>query len=222
MSRFMLIASLVTSLSVSASAHAVRPHFATPPVQVSAVPTGVPGDEPVALDRDTVRAALATARHANLAAFRAYQKAGVFPSNTFRPGALNVWRDRDGHFCAAATIIRKSGNVALVDKVADQNNFIRLADVRQGPLMDWILTSGFTQDEIAAIQEPFMPVVEQPAPVPEPGPINVAMRSKEDARLRARYQAVTKMLVENEKQSLDLAVDRLMKHQTLAWQLVQS
>ena len=68
--------------------------------------------------------------------------------------------------CAAATIIKMSGQDALVNRVAEQNNFVRLADVEQGPLMDWILTSGFTQDEIAAIQEPFMPVTD--APVLEP------------------------------------------------------
>ena len=106
-------------------------------------------------------------------------------SNTFKPGQLNVWRDRDGHYCAAATIIRTSGQVALADKVAEQNNFIRLADVSQGPLMDWILTSGFTQDEIAAIQAPFQPVADKPTP--ESGPINLALREKENARLSAIF-----------------------------------
>jgi hypothetical protein len=112
-----------------------------------------------------------------------------------------------------------SGQDQLVAKVAEQSNFIRLADVRQGPLMDWILTSGFTQDEIAAIQEPFMPVA-RPEPRPAPVVVDARMRATEDARLRAKYIAVDKQLVKSESRSIELAVDRLMKHEQLAWQLV--
>ena len=175
-----------------------------------------------ALDRATVRAALVQARSRNLSAFRDYQKKGVFPSNTFKGKKLNVWLDADGHFCAAATIIKSSGQVDLVNQVADQNNFIRLADVKQGPLMDWILTSGFTQDEIAAIQEPFMPVMRpQPEPV-APILVDNKLRKAEDARLLAKYKQVDKSLVKNASKSLDKATDRLMKNPTLAWQLIAS
>ena len=136
---------------------------------------------------------------------------------------LNVWLDADGHFCAAATIIKMSGQDDLVNKVAEQNNFIRLADVKQGPLMDWILTSGFTQDEIAAIQEPFMPVTREPAVAPvEPILVDAKLRAKEDARLLAKYKQVDKQLVKNRAKSLDKATDRLMKNPTLAWQLLAS
>jgi hypothetical protein len=175
------------------------------------------------LDRATVRAALVQARSRNLSAFRDYQKKGVFPSNTFKGKKLNVWLDADGHFCAAATIIKASGQDDLVNKVAEQNNFIRLADVKQGPLMDWILTSGFTQDEIAAIQEPFMPVM-RPQPDEPAAPILVdnKLRKAEDARLLAKYKQVDKSLVKNASKSLDKATDRLMKNPTLAWQLIAS
>jgi hypothetical protein len=166
MSRFMIIASLVFGLSSVATASEAR--FAQPPGAVAAEAADRATADPIpaqlrimprrVLDRATVRAALAKARATNLAGFRVYQKKGVFPNNTFKPGKLNVWLDEDGNFCAAATIIKMSGMDDLVHKVAEQNNFIRLADVKQGPLMDWILTSGLTQDEIAAIQEPFMPV----------------------------------------------------------------
>ena len=214
MSRFftrLLMSSLVfTSV---ASAHAYRPPqldqegFAQPPRVAQR-----------ALDRATIRAQLAAARAKNLAAFRAYQKKGVFPSNTFQPNKLNVWRDAAGHLCAAATIIDQSGQHDLVRRVADQTNFIRLGDVKQGPLMDWILTSGFTQDEIAAIQEPFMPVRnEQPT---RPVLVDASKRAAEDARLRARYAVVTKMLVDNEQKSLDQATDRIMQHPALAWKLM--
>jgi hypothetical protein len=216
----------------------VQPAQPATPTPVNSVPTHTfaqppPGADVVApdpdeftgrvsIDRATVRAALVQARSRNLAAFRAYQKRGVFPSNTFKGKKLNVWLDADGHFCAAATIIKASGQDDLVARVAEQNNFIRLADVKQGPLMDWILMSGFTQDEIAAIQEPFMPVTRRPVLEPqEPVLVDAKLRKAEDARLLARYKQVDKMIVKNAAKSLDAATDRLMKHQELAWQLVE-
>ena len=196
---------------IHVSTDPVRAHFAQPPHEMPAR----------ALDRATVRAALARARAANLASFRAYAQRGVFPSNVYQPGALNVWRDPDGHLCAAATIIDRSGQHELVQRVADQSNFIRLADVRQGPLMDWILTSGFTQDEIATIQAPFRPVTPEPSPV-RPGIVDAKMRQQEDARLRAKYAAIDRLLVAQAKASLDTATDRLMAHPQLAWQVIDA
>lgn len=233
MSRLTLSCSLVIALSSVAVADRAT-GFAKPPTvaSVTASSSTASGVAEVPqlriaprrwLDRDTVRAALISARAANLNRFRVYQRKGVFPSNTYTDGKLNVWLDEDGHFCAAATIIKMSGKDALVNQVAEQNNFIRLADVRQGPLMNWILTSGFTQDEIAAIQEPFMPVTDNPVPEPQqPILVDSQLRRAEDARLRAKYRVVDRMLVKNQSRSIELAVDRLMKHQDLAWQLVAS
>jgi len=217
MSRFLIAASLVAALTTTAVADQ---RFAAPPPDVAAMSEPAelappaPDQMRVVLDRQTVRAKLAEMRAQNLARFRAYQQGGVFPSNTFEPRKLNVWMDADGHLCAAATIINASGQRDLVQQVAEQTNFIRLADVKQGPLMDWILTSGLTQDEIAAIQEPFMPVTRrQPAVDPK-------LRAAENARLIKKYKAVDAMIVKNQKTSLELAVDRLMKRQDLAWNLV--
>jgi hypothetical protein len=234
MSRFTLICSLVFGLSSASLVGSADAQFAkAPPATTVAMSNAAaarsdvpePAELRVAphrmLDRATVRAALVQARAANLASFRTYQKQGVFPSNSYKPGKLNVWLDEDGHFCAAATIIKMSGQDELVNKVAEQNNFIRLADVKQGPLMDWIMTSGFTQAEIAMIQEPFMPVVREPAVAPaQPIVVDNKLRKAEDARLRATYKKVDKQLVKSEKTSLDKATDLLMKHQNLAWQLL--
>ncbi|HEY5921691.1 MAG TPA: hypothetical protein VIV11_08470 [Kofleriaceae bacterium] len=232
MSRLTLIASLLLGLSSVATASESR--FAQPPASdarasVSAADVWAP---PVSTqlriaprrlpDRATVRAALAKARATNLAAFRVYQNKGVFPNNTFERDKLNVWLDEDGNFCAAATIIKLSGMDDLVTKVAEQNNFIRLADVKQGPLMNWILTSGLTQAEIAAIQEPFMPVMRTPVEPQQPILVDTKLRDGEDARLRAKYRTVDRMIVKNTKTSLDAATDRLMKFPSLARQLVDS
>lgn len=231
MSRFSIICSLVIGLSSSALVSHADAGFAKPP-QVAVSTHAARADVPVSagmriapqrrLDRAQVRAALAKARATNLAAFRAYQKKGVFPSNTFTRGKANVWLDAAGNYCAAATIIKMSGQDALVAQVAEQNNFIRLADVEQGPLMDWMLTSGFTQDEIALIQEPFMPVMRAPVEPSQPRIVDSKLRKAEDRRLRATYKAVDKRLVEQQKSSLDRAADRLMKHPDLAWKLVDA
>ncbi len=217
MSRLLIAASLVAALTTSAFADQ---RFAAPPPAVAAASEPASMEYPVesqmrvVLDRQTVRAKLAEQRAANLARFRAYQRGGVFPSNTFGNRKVNVWMDADGHLCAAATIINASGKTDLVQQVANQSNFIRLADVKQGPLMDWMLTSGLTQDEIAAIQEPFMPVTgEQPT-------IDPTLRAAETARLIKKYKAVDAKIVKNQKKSLERAVDRLMKRQDLAWALV--
>ncbi len=218
MSRLLIAASLIAAFATTSLASGQR--FAAPPPDVGDA-SGARADMPrqfreerVILDRATIRAKLAEQRAANLARFRAYQQGGVFPSNTFDARKLNVWMDADGHLCAAATIINASGKTDLVQQVADQTNFIRLGDVKQGPLMDWILTSGLTQDEIAAIQEPFLPVYRE-QPIVEP-----KLRSAENARLFKKYKQVTAMIEKNQKKSLDLAVDRLMKRQDLGWQLV--
>lgn len=210
--RLFVASLIVTSLTSLASADQ---RFSQPP------PSSAPRVEmdylmaPAPVDRAQVRAKLAANRTANLNRFRAYQTQGVFPSNTYTGDKLNVWLDEEGHFCAAATIIRMSGGVELTDKVAEQNNFIKLGDVKQGPVMDWILTSGFTQSEIASIQEPFMPVVEQPS-----APIDNGLRAREDARLRAKYKQVEAQIVKSVNASLEAATDRLMKNQALARQLL--
>jgi len=245
MSRFALVCSLVFGLSSATLAADAHAQFARPPsagpaagdivASVDARPSaGAPAltemrmPRRAAPDRAAVRAALMKARASNLASFRVYVRKGVFPSNTMSGNKLNVWRDDDGHICAAATIIKMSGQDELVASVAEQNNFIRLADVTQGPVMDWILTSGFTQDEIAMIQEPFMPVGKMPVAEPdEPAlaakpAIDTKLRAAEDARLRAKYKSIDKTLVKNARRSLDKAVDRLMQNNGLAWQLVDS
>lgn len=215
MSRIAIALSLVTALSSFAVAEKMSPGRMDPGYATRL------DEEPVVVDRAQARAALAKVRAENLATFRAYAKAGVFPSNVYQGKLLNVWRDQDGHLCAAATIIWKSGQHDLVDRVADQNNFIKLADIKQGPLMDWILTSGFTQEELVAIQKPFNPVTRNPEPAPQNAvAVDASMRATETARLAKLYKQVDKDLADNEQKSLDLAVDRLMKHPELGIKLV--
>jgi hypothetical protein len=228
MSRLALAFALFTSLSTSALAdRTVEPSFGMPAPMHFAQPPDAKAELPmVTLDRAAIRAKLAQNRTANLARFRVYQKKGTFPNNTYADGKLNVWRDQLGNLCAAATIINASGQTDLVMRTADQNNFIRLADVTQGPLMDWILTSGLTQAEIAAIQEPFMPVTITPdpriEPVDDPLVVDARMRRIEDRRLAAKYKQVDARIVKDTNKSLDAATDRLMANPSLAMTFLSS
>lgn len=145
----------------------------------------------------------------------------MFPNNTYNGKIINVWRDDAGDLCAVATMVNAS-DPTLVNRVAEQNNFIRLGTVTTGPLMDWILASGFTQEEIAQIQLPDSPVTRRPMPHPieRPIPVEARLRAAETARLVAQFKLVDQKLVKDQKASLELAVTRLMKHPQIAWDLI--
>jgi hypothetical protein len=164
-------------------------------------------------DRAEVKKALAKRRAKNLAAFRAYRKGGVYPHNTYRVGPLNIWRDDAGHLCAAATMIFKDDKVDLVKTTGDTNNNIRLMNVTEGPLLDWIMTSGFTIEEIDRIQ--------LPDSMPEQWSRNTEEDyRREDAKLAVGYAKTDKYLVAHAKAGLDRALDRVMHRPELAWALV--
>lgn len=211
-----LFAACLTAVTLTTSIAHATPIRAYDRVQMELeIPPDADAD---ALDPVAVRSALAAARQANLAAFHAYRIGGVYPHNTYAPGKLNVWTDAEGHICAAATIIKVSGDAELVTHTALTNNFIRLADVKDGALMSWILTSGLTQREIATIQEPFMEM---------PDPITIrneqraaarvaAARKREDARLAKKYAAIEATIAADTEASLDRAMALILKQPALA------
>ncbi len=229
MSRFLIACSLIGALTTSAFARnsdegSVR--FARPPAAADVYEPDLRVAPSRVLDRAAIRAKLIANRATNVANFRAYVRRGVFPSNTYKNGKLNVWIDAAGNMCAAATMINDWGLHDLVIRVADQNNFIRLLDVQTGPLMSWMLMSGLTKAEIVAIQEPgFMVRQRQPIDAPQvPSPILVdaKLRKAEDLRLARRYKQVDAMIAKNQNQSIEAAVDLLMKHPDLAWTLINA
>ncbi len=226
MSRFLIACSLIATLTTSAMAGAAEQptRFARPPAADVSAPAPVAMQMPArVLDRAAVRAKLLEQRATNVASFRAYVQRGVFPSNTYRTGKLNVWIDEDGNLCAAATMINDSGLGALVTGVGEQSNFIRLRDVSAGPLMDWMLMSGLTRAEIVAIQEPgFFVRNRQPQPDPSPTLVDADLRKAEDLRLERRYKRVDAMIAKNTNRSIEASVDRLMKNRVLAWALLDS
>jgi hypothetical protein len=160
--------------------------------------------------RADVRAALVKRRAHNLAAFHAYWTGGVYPHNSYRVGPLNVWRDANGHFCAAATMIDKDGQHDLAEQTANTNVNIRLLDVTSGPLLDWMLTSGLTIEDIDMIQ----------APAVMPQRVDPQTLATADAKLKKGYIATEKYLAKHAAEDLDIATTRLMDHPDLARALV--
>jgi hypothetical protein len=181
---------------------------------VTTRPAAVTVDRAHRAQRAKLRTILAERRATNVAAFRAYVVAGVYPHNDLRdtlpvedlPLELNIWIDGEGHRCAAAQMIWASGAHSLVEQQAAADNYIRLANVTDGPLMDWILTSGLTQDEVVLIQRPFR----------RPPPQHTAeWRTKADRAMRVKYDGIVRELARSQNASLDAAVDALVAHPDL-------
>ncbi|HTR54574.1 MAG TPA: hypothetical protein VMJ10_27975 [Kofleriaceae bacterium] len=80
-----------------------------------------------------------------------YDVAGVYPTDdTGMP--LSVFQDARGVRCPMAELMHRSGRDDLVAMVVHANNALRLAEVHDGPLYDWMTSSGLTHDEIAMVQ----------------------------------------------------------------------
>jgi hypothetical protein len=82
---------------------------------------------------------------------RDYYEAGVYPTDEAgRP--ISVFKDARGVRCPMAELIARSGHEDLVDEIAAVDNKMRLADVKDGPVFDWMAESGLTIEEIAMVQ----------------------------------------------------------------------
>lgn len=200
-----LIGSLVLASSLFACQSATPTKVAAPSPIVAVAPSKQ-------LDRDEVRAALAARRQIVFERFLAYREGRVYPVATDGSGMQHVWIDPQGNLCAAATLISKDLGRDTAVAVINRNNNIALATVKDGPLADWMLTSGLTHHEIVAIQEPgFVDQGYDPAAV-EPQPARIA----EINRLYNTYLSVERQLRTLWDENLDAATDALMAHPDLA------
>lgn len=99
----------------------------------------------------TPNAQLATRRAELLRYLDEYVAAGQYPTDAAGM-PQSVFVDARGVRCPMAELIWRSGHPELVEAVAREHNKVRLAEVTQGPLHDWMLGSGLTPDEITLIQ----------------------------------------------------------------------
>lgn len=169
-----------------------------------------PVHEGVSDHRDAWASWLAREREQQLQRLRLYERTGSFPRKPGEPGWHHQFLDANGVPCAVANLIGQSGHWDLVEHTAATRNDVVLSEVRDGPLIDWVLTSGLTLEEVAVIQEPgFEPMIEfvrdvEPAPDIEPAPILAEKR-----RLGRHLRAVQELLRADTEASLAKALDRL-------------
>jgi hypothetical protein len=162
------------------------------------------------IDRATVREKLAARRTQTVKHFLEYRDRGVYPVNQLPGGGFrHVWVDGAGNLCAAATLISKDWGREAAIQVGMKNLEIKLADVKSGAVLDWMLTSGLTRAELVAIQ--------LPGDTWLPGE---AARVQEIARMKQIYQDVERQIRSLWDANLELAVDELMKRPELAKKLV--
>lgn len=144
---------------------------------------------------------LAAARAKHLDQLHAYWDRGEFPMNETEDEIANIFRDRAGHLCAVANMLWTDGETELVDDTAERDNLIRLADVHDGPLYDWVMQSGFTQEEVAMIQVPYMPY-------------HPDARAQEILRLQTHLAEVESRLRDDTAQGLRIAAKRFLANST--------
>ena len=137
----------------------------------------------------------------------AYEAAGVFPVPNGAPGFQHQFVDAWGHPCAVAQMIIASGHVDLVNATSAAQNDVVLAELTDGPLVAWMLTSGFTREEIAIIQEPgWNGNFASNGDIYDPTPVNTP---EEIARVKAHLQAVLPLLRVDTEKALAKAQRRL-------------
>jgi hypothetical protein len=162
----------------------------------------------VTLDRARVRAKLAERRQVMFDRFLAYREGRVYPINELPGGGFrHVWVDNYGNLCAAATLISKDWGKDATVRAGQTNKEIKMADVKSGPILEWLLESGMTRAEIVAIQVPGFQY--------EP-----TARDQEVNRLYQIYVDVERQIKSLDEQNLELATDELMKHPELARDLL--
>jgi hypothetical protein len=151
-----------------------------------------------------LRAQLAAHRDQQIARLDAYARAGQFPHDYTTAPSLHMFRDAEGRLCAVANLVHEDGRDDLVEATVRNRNDLVVVDVHDGPMLDWMLDSGLTQEELARIQAPAPMVAVPPLPPAPPRIDEVAMI----AAIRAHIAEVEKELRANGDKSLDVAVAR--------------
>jgi hypothetical protein len=171
--------------------------------------------EPVAnepSERDLARARLAVHRVQQIERLGEYASRGEFPHNYATPPSAHIFRDDAGRLCAVANLVHQDGRDDLVDATVRAHNDLAVADVHDGPMLEWILASGLTQEELVRIQMP-APVLTRPQPVRKAAPL-VARVDAEETRMKEavvrHVEQVQAELRASTEKSLDVATDRYL------------
>ena len=145
--------------------------------------------------RAETKRSLAEHRSQQIARLQAYADRGVFPRN-FVPGSgpVHMFKDALGTRCAVANLIYLDGHGDLVDRAALARNDVIVADETSGPLHDWVLSSGLTNEEVRRVQGVLFGFENE---VP-------ALDERERERVRTRLRAALVELITNTDTSLEI------------------
>jgi hypothetical protein len=165
-----------------------------------------------AAETAALRAKLADHRKLQIARLHDYSAAGIFPLNLTTAPELHMLKDAQGTYCAVANLVVLDGLRDVIDATSKTHNDLLFADVNDGQLYSWILTSGLTREEIAAIQFPSSPVIEigdVGAPTPVPPQVVPSKQTESIAKLRKHFAEMEVLLTTSTDASLDVAATRL-------------
>ena len=96
---------------------------------------------------------LAHNRQQQIDRLHGYMNRGLFPLNQGQANSpVPIFVDRNQTHCAVGYLMHSAGNDIEVESIVNTNNLVRVAHVREGGMIDWIRTSGLTQEEAAMIQ----------------------------------------------------------------------
>jgi hypothetical protein len=175
------------------------------------------------LDRAAIRAEFAAHRQQQLERLEEYAAAGEFPHDYTTAPSLHMFRDDAGRLCAVANLVHRDGRDDLVSATVRDHNDLAVADVHDGPMLAWMLTSGLTQEELARIQAP-APMVQRAPTRPQlvartlEVAKNTVTRAITEAQMKATIRGhvaqVEAELVAGKDHSLDIAVDRYIAWRT--------
>jgi hypothetical protein len=126
-----------------------------------------------------------------------YIAAGNFPQNSTLEGEMiPVFVDNEGNACAVAYLMLCDGQSALVEEVREKNNNVKLHELTEGKVVDWMLRSGLTKEECELIQPEYN--------WPEP-----KVPSQADRFITSRLTATARKLRKDTALSMALIMERL-------------
>ena len=104
-------------------------------------------------DRRAALVHLARNRQQQIKRLRDYMNRGTFPLNEGQSSkAVPIFVDRHNTHCAVGHLMHLDGKDSEVSKIVRTNNLVRINRVHGGCIVQWIRSSGLTQEEAAMIQ----------------------------------------------------------------------
>jgi hypothetical protein len=159
---------------------------------------------------DDFRSALASARKANVERIAEYRRRGRFPLYDGRtPDGVArlghrlfrrpVFIDKHGTSCAVAFLMQAAGRAEQAEDIAKANVHVKVEDVEDGPLFEWVLRSGLTQEEVALVQPEYAQLRAEA----------LLAKRRETDRLIRHFGKIERQLADNAEIALDVALSRI-------------